>query len=380
MKSVGILGTRGLIPGIAFLSTSEAMRRVGNNCGNLVFQYAVSNIIDEPTTIIGLDLPYDVHAVRDRCRVLVIPSANFLREGFDLTPFVSFIDKTELPLIFVGLGAQADDFHKIKFDFHPSILRLIELIKDRCVGLSVRGEFTEKVLKSYGVNNAIITGCPSNFINKSSAFVSGMQQKLQQPLDSFIAHSDEAWPKSPLKRRVEKRLVRWVAKRPAVIMQQSVPRVMDYLRQNNLSSAQADNTQLEISLRNALMPDADIATFRKFIKTRVRTYFCVDQWLEDSSKYDFSIGLRLHGNMVAWQSGTPSLWIYHDARTRELVETMELPRISIEDFLEKCNSIDKCRELYSFNPAKYDRRRKELFSSLINCMNGIKVAEICFPT
>lgn len=239
--------------------------------------------------------------------------------------------------------------------------------------------FTEKVLKGYGVKTAVITGCPSNFINKSSTFVSDIQHKLQQSLESFIAHSDEAWPKSPLKSRVEKRLVRWVAKSPAVIIQQSVPRVMDYLRQNNLSSAQADNTQLEISLRNALMPDADIAKFRIFIKTRVRTYFCVDQWLEDSSKYDFSIGLRLHGNMVAWQSGTPSLWIYHDARTRELVETMELPRISIEDFLEKCNSIDKCRELYSFNPAKYARRRKELFSSLRYCFNGIKVDDIPSP-
>ena len=174
-------------------------------------------------------------------------------------------------------------------------------------------------------------------------------------------------------------MVRWVAKSPAVIMQQSVPRVMDYLRQNNFSSAQADNSQLEISLRNALMPDADMAKFRKFIKTRVRTYFCVDQWLEDSSKYDFSIGLRLHGNMVAWQSGTPSLWIYHDARTRELVETMELPRISIEDFLEKCKSIEECRGLHSFNPGKYDRRRKELFSSLKNCMNGINIAEIPSP-
>jgi hypothetical protein len=380
MKSVGILGTKGLIPGIAFLSTSEAMRRVGNNCGNLVFQYAVSNLIDEPTTIIGLDLPYDVHAVRDRCRVLVIPSANFLREGFDLTPFVSFIDKTELPLIFVGLGAQADDFQKNQFDFHPSILKLIGLIQERCVGLSVRGEFTEKVLKSYGVNTAIITGCPSNFINNSSTFITDMQRKLQQPLESFIAHSDEAWPKSPLKRRVEKRLVRWVAKNPAIIIQQSVPRVMDYLRQNNFSSPQADNSQLETSLRNALMPDADIAKFRKFIKTRVRSYFCVDQWLEDSSKYDFSIGLRLHGNMVAWQSGTPSLWIYHDSRTRELVETMELPRISINDFLGKCKSIEDCHELYSFNPVEYAKRRKELFSSLNKCMNGISLREISSPT
>jgi len=379
MESVGILGTRGLIPGIAFLSTSEAMRRVGNNCGNLVFQYAVSNLIDEPTTIIGLDLPYDVYAVRDRCRVLVIPSANFLREGLDLTTFVSFIDKAELPLIFVGLGAQADDFHKNQFDFHPSILKLIELIKDRCIGLSVRGEFTEKVLKIYGVKNAIITGCPSNFINRSPTFVSCMQQKLRQPLESFIAHSDEAWPKSLLKRRVEKRLVRWVSKSSAVIMQQSVPRMMDYLRQNNPSSAPADNAQLEISLRNALMPEAEITKFRRFIKTRVRTYFCVDQWLEDSSKYDFSIGLRLHGNMVAWQSGTPSLWIYHDARTRELVETMELPRISIQDFLEKRKSIQECRDLYHFNAVEYVNRRNELFYSLKKCMSGVKICELGFP-
>ena len=376
MKAIGIIGTKGLVHGIAFLSTTEAMKRVGNNTGNLVFQYAVSNLIDEPTMIIGRDLPYDVHIVREKCRLLIIPSANFLREGFDLTPLVNFIDKTRLPLIFIGLGAQADDYLKTSFDFHPSIYKLIELIKDRCVGLSVRGEFTERILKSFGVTNARITGCPSNFINKSSTFISNIGRKLEQPLESFIAHSDEPWPKSPLKQKVEKRLVKWVADSSAIIIQQSVPTVMEYLRQNNLSSPQSDNSQLEVSFRNAIMPQTEIGEFRKFIKTRVRTYFCVDQWLEDSSKYDFSVGLRLHGNMVAWQSGTPSLWIYHDARTRELAETMELPRISIVDFLELCKNPNEARAHASFDLKSYSQRRDELFSSLIDCMPGIATIKL----
>jgi hypothetical protein len=145
-KKIGIVGTMGKVAGCSFMDTGILLDRVGANTGNLVFQYAVSKSIDEEKIFIGLDLPWDPVLVRQKCRILVIPSANFLRENFDLTGFVNFLERTELPLVMVGLGAQADSFEKKNFNFHPSILRLMNLIRERCTLIGVRGPYTAELL------------------------------------------------------------------------------------------------------------------------------------------------------------------------------------------------------------------------------------------
>lgn len=364
MKSVAISGTRGNVPGISFMDTDLAMRKVGDNSGNLVFQYAVTNLIDEPTAIIGVDVPWHVGKIRQACRVVAIPSANFLREGFDLTTYVNFLEKVELPLVFIGLGAQADDFDKKEFDFHPSVYRLIDLIKERSGRTSVRGEFTARVLERFGISDYEITGCPSNFINQSPDFPEMINAKLQRPVRSFITHADEPWAKKTAKREVEQRLVAWTRSGRAIMVQQAVPKVLEYLRQNNPFAGGKIGEEFEANLAKTLMPEADIRTFRDFIAIKMRTYYSVDQWLEDSSKFDFSVGLRLHGNMAAWQSGTPALWITHDARTEELTNTMGLPNIGIQDFLNSCETVEDAWQRIEFDPATYSARRILLKSRL----------------
>ena len=85
MKKVGVVGTHGRIDRCSFLDTEELLRKVGANTGNLLFQYAVCNLLDEDYVVVGEDLPWDVKTVQDQCRVLVIPSANFVRENFDFS-------------------------------------------------------------------------------------------------------------------------------------------------------------------------------------------------------------------------------------------------------------------------------------------------------
>lgn len=350
------------------------MRRVGNNCGNLVFQYAVDRLITEETKIIGQDIPWAPKKIQEHCRVIVIPSANFLRENFDFSGYVSFLERAELPLVFLGLGAQADDFTKSSFDFHPSVLRLIDLIKERCHKISVRGEFTARVLDKYGITDTVVTGCPSNFINPSLELPDMLARKLKGSIGSFITHADEPWPKKPIKKEVERRLVDWTHIGNAIMVQQSVPTEIGYLRRNNPFTEKRNFSDIESGLAKTLMPSVELEDFRQFVASRLRTYYSVDQWLEDSSHYDFSLGLRLHGNMVAWQSGTPALWITHDSRTRELVDTMALPSIGVEEFLGTCKTVKDAWERMPFDLKGYAERRLELAARLKDVLEaaGIK--------
>ena len=60
-------------------------------------------------------------------------------------------------------------------------------------------------------------------------------------------------------------------------------------------------------------------------KVRFHTHYC--SWKNDLNERDFSIGPRLHGNVMAILSGIPALWITHDARMRELADYHKLPSI-----------------------------------------------------
>lgn len=373
-KAIAMMGTRGYVDGISFKSTTELMRSVGDNTGNLVFQYACFSLIEEKKLIVGLDIPWDVAHLRRTCRALVIPSANFIRERFDMTGFVQFLEKTELPLVFLGLGAQASDYCQRGFALHPSIHRLIALMKERSSMVSVRGLYTQEVLDGFGVSQTVITGCPSNFINPDENLPDVIMRKLQGKLSSFITHGDEPWPKDPIKQLVERRLAAWTQQGAGMQSQQSVPVFMTFIRRNNPYSQEQPGEHLQESLRKALMPDVTPQQFIDYLATKLRVYFSVPQWMEDSSKYDFSVGLRLHGNMVAWQAGTPALWIHHDSRTRELAEVMALPSLDVATFLDKCNTVTEAWKRTEFNVENYRLRRSLLRRSLDEVLASAGIA------
>jgi hypothetical protein len=373
MKKVGVVGTRGRIDGCSFLSTNELLNKVGQNTGNLLFQYAVCNSIDEDIVVIGTDIPWDLKTVQETCRIIVVPCANFIRENFDFTGFVDFLDKTDLPLVFLGLGAQAKDYNQTEFNFHPSIHKLMKLVQEKCITAGLRGAFTQNLLKTFGVTNTEIIGCPTNFINKDPDFVNKLETKWDKEIFSFVATGDEPWPKDLTKRDAERKMIDWVDKGNAVYLQQSVAPFIKYARQNNPYQVEEVPEHHEDSLRKAIAPQMSINEFRGFVATKMRLYYAVDQWMEDSARFDFSIGLRLHGNMAAWQSGTPAIWIYHDSRTRELAETMALPRISHTDFLE-CQSIEELKSKVGFNAKEYKEKREILKSRYMKILNeaGVK--------
>ncbi|MEM9964537.1 MAG: polysaccharide pyruvyl transferase family protein [Asticcacaulis sp.] len=374
MKAIAITGTRGFIENTAFMPTNKVMQAVGNNTGNLVFQYAVYNMITEPKLIVGQDISWDPKAIRDACRAVVVPSANFIRENFDMTGYVDFLEKTELPLIFLGIGAQAENYTTRDFDFHPSIQRLLGLIRERSKKVAVRGYFTAELFEKFGINHVEVTGCPSNFINQSPDFADMIEAKLAQPLNSFITHGDEPWPKNMAKQPVERRLCDWTMKGNSFQSQQSVPIFMEYIRRNNTHAPAVIPEGRENALHRALLPDAPFETFQEFINARMRVYLSVSQWMEDSARFDFSVGLRLHGNMVAWQAGTPALWIHHDSRTRELSEIMALPSIDFETFLEQCTTIEEARQKIEFDKHAYRTQRRRLAERMHTVLDSEKIS------
>ncbi len=371
-KPIGIVGSNGTIKSAFALDTPALLSKIGNNSGNLVFQASVQNMIDEPSIIIGDEIPWDPSLVAEKCRLIVVPSANFISETLDLSVFFDFLAKTKLPLVFLGLGSQANKIGDRALKLHDSSLQLIELIKDRAIALGLRGGYTQDLLKDYGVTDTLVTGCPSNFLNPDRELHRKLETKWQQDVESFITTGDEPWPKNPLKKEAERKLIGWVAQGNSIHVQQSVAPLIEYIRRSNPYQLKTVRSEFLESLRQAIAPDLAADEFKSLVTTTFRIYYSIDQWQEDASHFDLSVGLRLHGNMVSWQSGTPAIWVYHDSRTQELSETMALPRMSLETFLS-VESIQDMKPAATCDFDLYADTREVLRSRIISIFERAQI-------
>ena len=220
----------------------------------------------------------------------------------------------------------------------------------------------------------VVTGCPSNFINPGAGFAEQIARRRTRPVESFITHLENPWEPSAGKAAMDRRLVSWTLQRRSIAIQQSVPPVLEYLRMNNSAGGSHPSAEFETDLSRMMMGDTDLEAFRTFCATKLRTYCSVQQWMEDSARFDFSVGMRLHGNMIAFQVGVPTLWVHHDSRTRELVEAMALPGIALAEFLENCHSIEDAYAACEFDEAHYLERRRVLRSALDGMLDSHGIA------
>ena len=78
------------------------------------------------------------------------------------------------------------------------------------------------------------------------------------------------------------------------------------------------------------------ADLKEYIKKCGKIFYTANEWADFFKKGDFSfsVGSRFHGNMMALRNQIPALWVVHDMRTKELVDTLKVPNLDI-DVLKK---------------------------------------------
>ena len=91
---------------------------------------------------------------------------------------------------------------------------------------------------------------------------------------------------------------------------------------------------------------------------------------------DLVMGTRIHGTILALQSGTPALCIALDARHRELCETMLVPWVWWEDVKDGITVADAVELLKDVDWYEFDRNRKKLAREYITFLtnNGLKAS------
>jgi hypothetical protein len=135
---------------------------IGRNTGNLMFTNAVWRQVAWDHAEYSFSL--DPDRVNQRFDQVIIPAANWLYEKFDVFGgLAAGVEKLRVPVILIGLGAQAG-LEKAIPVLPEGTVRLLRAVSERSALIGTRGEFTNSVLAHYGIHNYQSIGCPSLFL------------------------------------------------------------------------------------------------------------------------------------------------------------------------------------------------------------------------
>jgi hypothetical protein len=386
MKKIAIIATPGFIPE-SDLSTKEKIDLVGQNTGNLVFHYAARKILK------GKKLYawpfFDGYDSVEKSDVAIFIAANHLRIGSLTEEFMSYLESIERRAVVLGLGIQSPlglSAEEIWADLAPDPVqsRFFRWLGSLSGPIGVRGETSAQVLALAGIESRVI-GCPSLFLNRSKNLGQKISQSLSQALERARApvtgnsNTDAQLPKVAVAAaatwevynnqdaqlsETERRLFRLSLESGGVYIQQSGGSDLIDITLGRFSSV---SDSAVASVAKILGWGSDDVTFRTIFPGLGRVFFDVVPWLKTVATHDLSIGTRVHGNMLGIAAGIPAIFVPHDGRTQELVETMKLPWVSQQDLSENSSLADILGAV-NFDGNEFDKRRAELAINLEECL------------
>ena len=145
------------------LDPSEQFEKTGRNTGNLLIGTALRRQLAIDEYAVGTH--FDPVQVNESFDLIAIPAANFIYERFDFGYLADFIERTRLPCLMVGIGAQSPNMNTFSIDIPEGTKRFVKIVGERSKSIGVRGEYTAGVLERLGVKNVTVTGCPSLYWN-----------------------------------------------------------------------------------------------------------------------------------------------------------------------------------------------------------------------
>ena len=352
------------------ISAEEAFELAGNS-GNLLFRSAIYKHIGRqyPQVKYGKLIKYP----KSSDNLIVIPCANHLGKNsasFGANRLKNF-KGIKSPMIAIGLGAQADDKHKmpqVPSDVIEWLKIIINNAPSNYPNISVRGSFTQEVLNNLGFENkSIVLGCPSLFINDATNLGSIIERNMKIWPPKRIAVSC-GQPLKPKYEKIEAALAKLVNQYNGAYIVQH-PLTMIQLAKGEFS--QVDKNIIE-KTNKVLVPNLNQDEFFDWCKKHMRVFFDIDAWMEYLRGFDFVFGTRIHGTMIALQAGVPAVCLTHDSRTKEMCETMKIPHIDMHQLDLENLSLEDILKQFSFDPREFDENRKSLARKYVHFLNENK--------
>lgn len=358
MSKVFFISIKKELGDISSVTIDAAYHQLGLNTGNLLFTYAVWSQIQYSHAESGFI--FDPHYVNQNFDHVVIPAANWLFEGFDFADLASLIEQLTIPVVLIGIGAQAGEDNTIPV-LPKGTQRLIKAVSERSSLIGARGNFSAEVLNHYGINNIQVIGCPSLYLNHQGNLKIKKSNLKKIMLGGTRYYLTENNNDSDIAQR---NIYQYAFNNNIDINYQSERPEFDYIISNR--KAKINSEQLNAACRYYNCSNKH--DLLEFLYTHGKIFTNIDDWIETMKRYDFYLGSRIHGVIATLLSGTPACLLYHDSRTKELAEFASIPSLPHD----KAKSLSKTRIEEIFQSLDYSSFQNFIINkhpSYINFLN-----------
>ena len=369
-----IYGLEPSVKDLASHATEELFWNLtGGNTGNLAFHRALYAVLAEAPKV----LPWHSEEPLLDGSVGILPCANQLAAHCDMSLFADWLLKSDIPMVAIGVGAQS------RLKLGPSVLdyempylhggtvswirRMAEHAPTGKPNISARGRFTMNVLRSVGVSRrAVALGCPTLFISPEVKLGARISEKCGRFDRVAYAAGQMNWPINLQK--LENSLSKIITDCDGAFVVQAALPELKMVRGEYFTLD--DKTRDET--RRHFREDLSEQEFANWCMRYGHVFFDVDEWMDFYRKFDFVVGPRIHGVMIALQAGVPALCIAIDSRTTELCEIMKVPYVSLTD-VKNGVSLDDLKRLFKFDPLAFDKNRKDLAAGFADFLLDNKI-------
>lgn len=286
---------------------------LSHNTGTLLFFDAINNYLTQS------DIKYEYtngrvpDAINGSYDVCVDMEANlFSVRNYDLMlKQADEFKKYKMPVYVVGVGIQAgidESMEELAKKIQYPVYQFVDAIYKSGGELGVRGYYTKELLDIiYPNNTSIVIGCPSLYVNGVDFEISN--NKVDRNDFSYLINGILVDMERPfLKMNAEKYKHMYIDQDQFGYLIYG----MDKMGSSELVKEKLIERYTETALR-------------ELSNENVKHFFDLPLWKKECSKYRFSFGRRIHGNIVAIISGTPALLNYSDKRTKEIAEYFNIP-------------------------------------------------------
>lgn len=348
-QRIGVVSIDRSIDIPARLSFNKLYEAIGKNSGNLMFTGAMFSLLEGKAKKIGFN--FDPMQVNSAFDIVVVPAANWLSATADWDWMLQRFEKVTIPVVVMGLGLQASSSNLDEVEVSDSALRLAQFFADRAPQISVRGEFTRKWLELKGITNVVTTGCPSLYMNVfKTTEATTSDRVIFQSTRYAVSRNFVAY------KGINRRMFSLSARFEMPMVYQSEPEEIELLVSKKPVSTLPPETAQTLAAAYDLDSPADL---EKFLRKNGEVFFDLSKWSTFVRAHMGVIGTRLHGSIIALNSGRNALLIPHDSRTEEVGSFAAIPRAFGPDIM-KIDSLDGIRDVIrNANLEMYKDRRSE---------------------
>lgn len=322
-KRIGVISITPRIDQPDAMPFERLYEAVGKNTGNFMFTQAMFRNIEGEVAQIGFG--FDPEAVNRDFDAVVVPAANWLNAGAKWDWFCDLIDRLEIPVVTIGIGLQAPSLSLDQVVVSDSAIRLARTLGRKGAFISTRGDFTRAWLQSIGVENAVTTGCPSLYMQILPDVAEGggagfvVQSTRYGITQAFAAESS-----------TNARLFSYAATQGHDIVFQSEPEEIRALVYGAAAPPLGDYPARYLAQLYGL---ADAEAVLDYLRRKGHVFFDLEAWARFLQTRAGVLGTRLHGTILALNSGVPSVLFGHDSRTAELIDYAALPTADPEQVM-----------------------------------------------